>query len=135
MSFPRAMDRHRTRPLIRLTRPGLFCETGGFHVDPSRAVENAVITHAHSDHARRGSRRYYCAAPGEGLLRERIGQNAQIETVPYGKAFRLGSTELSFHPAGHILGSAQVRVQHQGRVWVVSGDYKRDDDPTCERFE
>jgi putative mRNA 3-end processing factor len=122
-------------PLISLSPQGLFCEAGGFHIDPSRAVENALITHAHSDHARRGSRKYFTAARGEGLLRERIGKNANIQAIEYGQALEFGPVKVSFHPAGHILGSAQIRVEHQGRVWVVSGDYKRDDDPTCEPFE
>ena len=114
---------------------GLHCQAGGFYIDPSRGVEDAVITHAHSDHARRGSRRYYCAAPGVGLLQERIGKSAQVTGIPYGEKFRLGDVDVSFHPAGHILGSAQVRMQRGKSVWVASGDYKRDDDPTCAPFE
>lgn len=126
--------------LLSMSPAGLYCAAGGFHIDPSRAVEHAVVTHAHSDHARRGSKRYYCAAPGEALLRERIGQEARITAVPFGEGFRLGSAtgegvELSFHSAGHILGSAQVRMHHAGRTWVMSGDYKRDSDPTCPPFE
>jgi putative mRNA 3-end processing factor len=124
-----------TKTLLVQSPQGLFCPAGGFHVDPHRVVENAVITHAHSDHARRGSRQYFCAAPGEGLLRERIGGAARIRAVPYGQKFELGQACVSFHPAGHILGSAQVRIEKDGRVWVMSGDYKRDDDPTCEPFE
>jgi putative mRNA 3-end processing factor len=122
-------------PLVTQTPQGLFCEAGGFYIDPSRAVDLAIVTHAHSDHARRGSRKYYCAAPGEGLLRERIGKLAQIEAVPFGKQIKIGAVTVSLHSAGHILGSAQVRIEHEGRVWVASGDYKRDEDPTCPPFE
>lgn len=121
-------------PLIEWTPRGLFCARGDFYIDPHRAVDTAVVTHAHSDHARRGSRRYLCANPSVGLLRARLGK-ISVEGVAYGERFRLGSVEVSFHPAGHILGSAQVRVEHRGRVWVASGDYKRDPDPSCEPFE
>jgi putative mRNA 3-end processing factor len=121
--------------MIIQTDKGMFCASGGFHVDPTRAVEVAVITHAHSDHARRGSRQYLCAEDGVSLLKSRIGQNAQVTGVPYGKKIRLGKVDLSFHPAGHILGSAQARIESDASVWVVSGDYKREHDPTCREFE
>ena len=117
------------------TREGLFCRAGNFHIDPSRAVEHAVITHAHSDHARRGAKAYYCAESGVGLLKARLGRNIQVRGIPYGQPFQIGNVKLSFHPAGHILGSAQVRMEYGGEVWVASGDYKRDADPTCEPFE
>jgi len=121
--------------MLAWTSKGLYCPAGGFHIDPSGAVERAVITHAHSDHARRGSKSYYCAASGAGLLRGRLGPGIAVEAVPYGRPFRLGGVSVSLHPAGHILGSAQVRVEVEGRVWVASGDYKREPDPTCEPFE
>jgi putative mRNA 3-end processing factor len=122
-------------PLIGLSDRGLYCEVGGFHIDPHRAVNVAVITHAHSDHARRGSGIYYCAQTSVRLLHARLGKKIQVVGVPYGETFRLGGAELSFHPAGHILGSAQVRVRAGGETWVASGDYKRDPDPSCEPFE
>lgn len=118
------------------TPEGLYCRAGNFYIDPCRAVENAVVTHAHSDHARRGATRYFCAEPGTGLLRVRLGAKITAHGVPYGEEFFLGPVKLSFHPAGHILGSAQVRMEYAGEVcWVASGDYKRDADPTCEPFE
>jgi putative mRNA 3-end processing factor len=120
--------------MISPSPSGLFCEAGGFHIDPWRPVERAVITHAHSDHASAGSRSYLCAAPGERVLRRRL-PDAHVETLPYGDTIAIGDTRVSFHPAGHILGSAQVRVEHRGDVWVVSGDYKCQPDPTCEPFE
>lgn len=121
--------------MIKLTERGLYCEAGGFHIDPTRKVEVALVTHAHSDHARRGSRKYFCAEPGVGLLARRLGSEAQIVGVPYGKQLQFGTATVSFHPAGHILGSAQIRVEHDSKVWVASGDYKREPDPTCEPFE
>jgi putative mRNA 3-end processing factor len=120
--------------MIASTSSGLFCEPGNFHIDPWQPVARAVVTHAHSDHASPGSASYLCAAPGEQVLRRRL-PDAHIETLPYGASVDIGGTRVSFHPAGHILGSAQVRVEHQGEVWVVSCDYKRQPDPTCAPFE
>jgi putative mRNA 3-end processing factor len=120
------------------TAEGLFCAAGGFYIDPWHPVERAVITHAHGDHARPGSASYLCAAPSEGLLKRRLGAGARIECLPYGRRQTIGDAMLSFHPAGHVLGSAQVRLEHAGShdgVWVVAGDYKRAADPTCAEFE
>ena len=103
-------------------------------MDPWAPVPLAVVTHAHADHARPGSASYLCAEPGVALLERRLGPDAAIRTVPYGEGISLGDTVVSFHPAGHILGSAQVRVERAGQVWVVSGDYKRQPDPTCAPF-
>jgi putative mRNA 3-end processing factor len=116
------------------TSAGLFCEAGGFYIDPWVPVERAVITHAHSDHARPGSAAYLCAADGAAVLRRRL-PDARIETVAYGERRRIGDVDVSLHPAGHILGSAQIRLERDGEVWVVSGDYKRAADPTCAAFE
>jgi putative mRNA 3-end processing factor len=121
--------------LVQLRREGLYVPRGDFYIDPWKGVPRAVITHAHGDHARGGSGRYWGAAPGLGLLRERLGKGASIEAVPYGQAFTLGGVQVSLHPAGHVLGSAQVRIECDEQVWVVSGDYKRDPDPTCAPFE
>jgi putative mRNA 3-end processing factor len=121
--------------LLTVDHAGLYCPIGDFHIDPWRPVPRAVVTHAHGDHARAGSGRYWCAAPGLGVMRRRVGEAASIQGVPYGERFQIGEAAVSLHPAGHILGSAQVRVEGQGRVWVASGDYKRDADPTCAPFE
>jgi putative mRNA 3-end processing factor len=121
--------------MLTETPSGLFCEAGGFHIDPWAPVERAVITHAHGDHARPGNASYLCAEPGAPLLRRRFGPDTRIETLPYGKKIAIGSVELSFHPAGHVLGAAQVRIAGRGGVWVIAGDYKRAPDPTCEGFE
>ena len=117
------------------TRKGLYCPAGNFHIDPSGGVEHAVVTHAHSDHARRGSQQYYCARSGEALLKARLGKKISVRAFPFGEIFAFGQVKVSFHPAGHILGSSQVRIEYGGEVWVASGDYKRDADPTCEPFE
>jgi putative mRNA 3-end processing factor len=121
--------------MLTETRSGLFCEAGGFHVDPWAPAERAVITHAHGDHARPGSATYLCAEPCAPLLRRRFGSEVRIETLPYGDRLRIGSVELSFHPAGHVLGSAQIRIAGLDGVWVIAGDYKRVEDPTCAPFE
>ncbi len=122
-------------PLLAATAHGLYCAAGDFYIDPWLPVQRAVITHAHSDHARPGSRSYLAAAPGLPVLRARLGPEAAIETLPYGETATVNGVQLSLHPAGHLLGSAQVRVEHGGEVWVVSGDYKLEPDATCAPFE
>ncbi|HSX60793.1 MAG TPA: ligase-associated DNA damage response exonuclease [Tahibacter sp.] len=120
--------------LIVATAEGLHCPAGGFHIDPLLPVPRAVITHGHSDHARAGMGCYHVAAESLPLLRWRLGE-ADCRVHAYGETFELGRTRVSLHPAGHVLGSAQVRVECDGAVWVVSGDYKRQPDPTCAAFE
>lgn len=121
--------------LVRAGPRGLYCAAGNFYIDPWKPVERAVITHAHGDHLRGGSSLYTLAAAGLGVARRRLPADARLEPVEYGEPIVLGDTRVSLHPAGHILGSSQVRIEHEGRVWVVSGDYKRDPDPTCLPFE
>ena len=121
--------------LIVPTESGLYCPPGDFHIDPTAPVARAVITHGHGDHARSGSKEYWGAAVGLPILRERIGNGPRINALEYGQRIAFGGTQVSLHPAGHILGSAQVRIEHEGRVWVVSGDYKREADPSCAPFE
>jgi putative mRNA 3-end processing factor len=121
--------------MLRETTHGLFCPDGGFYVDPWGAVDRAVITHAHGDHARGGSRAYLCASATGPLLERRLEPGATVQTLAYGERLRLGETTVSLHPAGHILGSAQVRIEGRDGVWVISGDYKRQRDPTCAPFE
>ncbi len=122
-------------PLVLGTDRGLYCPPGDFYIDPWQPVQSAVITHAHGDHLRHGSARYILARPGAAIARHRLGSGNMVTPVEYGASFRVGKTQVSLHPAGHILGSAQVRIEHEGRVWVVSGDYKRQADPTCMAFE
>jgi putative mRNA 3-end processing factor len=120
--------------MLTETPAGLLCAAGGFHIDPWGPVERAVITHAHGDHARPGSSAYLCADPCVPLLQRRFGSDARIQGLPYGQTMTLGGVTIAFHPAGHILGSAQIRIEGPEGVWVVAGDYKRAADPTCAPF-
>jgi len=118
-----------------IARPeGLYCPPGDFHIDPWRPVERAVITHAHSDHARFGHRRYLASRAGANVLLSRL-PDISLQTLAYGERLDINGVTVSLHPAGHVLGSAQLRIEHRGRVWVASGDYKLDPDPTCDAFE
>ncbi len=121
--------------MLKLLRKGLYCQAGDFYIDPQGAVDHAVITHAHSDHARRGSKKYYTVHSGVSLLKTRLGKNISVADFKYGEKFFIRDVQISFHPAGHILGSSQVRLEWRGKVWVASGDYKREPDPTCPPFE
>jgi putative mRNA 3-end processing factor len=121
--------------VLEIREAGLYCAAGDFYVDPIAPVERAIITHAHSDHARPESRHYLTAREGEALVRTRVGDDASIQTAGYGERLHFGEVTVSLHPAGHILGSAQVRIERNGEVWVVSGDYKFAPDPTCAPFE
>jgi putative mRNA 3-end processing factor len=120
--------------LLRATERGLYCEAGDFYIDPWLPVDRALITHAHGDHARWGSSSYLSSAEGERVLRTRL-PGANISTVTWGEINTINGVRVSFHPAGHILGSAQIRVEHRGVTWVISGDYKTQPDPTCTAFE
>ena len=115
-------------PLLRVTDLGLYCEQGGFFIDPWRPVDRAIVTHAHADHLCRGCGNYLVARDGVFVTRARLDESAAIETVPYGEPVEINGVRVSLHPAGHILGSAQIRVEHRGQVWVVSGDYKVEPD-------
>src|SRR5262249_21785769 len=112
-----------------------YCPPGDFYIDPWQPVAQAVLTHAHADHARPGCLRYLIPAQGGPVFRTRLGANANLYHLPYGGAAPFGGVLLTFIPPGHILGSAQVRIEYQGQVWVVSGDYKLESDPTCAPFE
>jgi putative mRNA 3-end processing factor len=118
-----------------ISRPdGLYCPPGDFYIDPWRPVARAVITHGHADHARSGSGAYLCHRDSIPILRRRLGE-INVEGLRYGEAVDRNGVTVSLHPAGHILGSAQIRVAYRGEVWVVSGDYKLEDDGTCAAFE
>jgi len=119
-----------------IIRPeGLYCPAGDFYIDPRGQVERALVTHAHSDHARSGHKSYLVSATCLPLLKLRLGQEVKAEGIPFGETRKIGDAIVSFHPAGHILGSAQIRVEVKGRVWVVSGDYKPQPDRSCEPFQ
>lgn len=119
------------------TPAGLYCAPGGFHIDPSSPVPRAIVTHGHSDHARPGHTAVLATAETAAIMRVRLGDSfaGTVETLPLGDTLTIGDTRVSLHPAGHILGSAQVLIEHQGRRVVVTGDYKRRPDPTCAPFE
>ncbi|OWQ44643.1 DNA ligase-associated DEXH box helicase [Roseateles noduli] len=119
-----------------VARPqGLYCPPGDFYIDPWRPVDRAVITHGHSDHARRGNGHYLAHRDSAAILRRRLGEDITLQTLDYGEAVVHHGVRVSLHPAGHVLGSAQVRLEHGGRVWVASGDYKLEADGTNAPFE
>jgi len=120
--------------LIDFTDKGLYCSVGDFYIDPWKPVSRAIITHAHSDHARWGSDRYLCHHLSKPLLLARLGE-INVESVEWGVPVYLNGVKISLHPAGHIIGSSQVRVEYNGEVWVVSGDYKTEDDGISGAFE
>jgi len=121
--------------LLEFSTSGIYCPVGDFYIDPWRPVARALITHAHSDHARPGSAVYVAHRDSETVLRLRLGDHINLRTVDYGEIFYKNGVQLSFHPAGHIVGSAQIRVAHQGEVWVASGDYKTENDGLSGAFE
>lgn len=123
------------KPLLQTNEYGIYCAAGDFYIDPWKPVPRAVVTHAHADHARPGSKAYLASARSAPFLRQRIGRNTQLQTLEYGEPLRIGGVRVSLHPAGHIRGSAQVRVACDGEVWVVTGDCKVRSDPTCASFE
>ena len=121
--------------MVVVRKEGLYCVPGQFYIDPWRPVDRAVITHAHGDHARMGHGHYLSAASGVGILKSRLGQDIHIDGLEYGAHIEHNGVTISLHPAGHVLGSAQVRMEHKGEVWVASGDYKVEPDRTCVPFE
>ncbi len=121
--------------LLQLTPQGLHCPAAGAWIDPWRPVPRALITHAHADHARPGCGEYWAIGASEGILRRRLGAGIRLLPVDYGQLHRIGGARVSFHAAGHVLGSAQIRLEAGGESWLVSGDYKRCADPSCAPFE
>ncbi len=121
-------------PVLTVTPQGLYCAAGDFHVDPWRPVDRALITHGHADHARPGHGRYLCTEAAAPVIRHRLGA-IRCETIAYAAPRQIGDAKVSFHPAGHVPGSAQIRVEVAGEVWVVSGDYKTEPDGLSEPFE
>ncbi len=121
--------------LLVPTPAGIYCPEGDFYIDPHQRVPRAVITHAHADHARSGCGYYLCTPATKPLLDARLGRHASVETLPWHTDRLINGIRLSFHPAGHIQGSAQVRLERKGEVWLVSGDYKHAPDPTTQAWE
>jgi putative mRNA 3-end processing factor len=121
--------------MLFFTPSGIYCPAADVFIDPWKPENKAIITHAHSDHARWGQKWYLAHKDSEQIMRLRLGEQINLETVEYGHQFRINSVKFSLHPAGHILGSAQVRIESGGEVWVVSGDYKRQNDNFSGEFE
>lgn len=122
------------KQLIEFTDNGIYCPQGNFYIDPWKPVADAVITHAHSDHARWGNQHYLAHHLSKEVLLYRLG-DIQLQTVEYGEKVMKNGVEITLFPAGHVIGSAQVRVEYKGEVWVISGDYKTEDDGVCAPFE
>ncbi len=121
--------------LLKFSKKGIYCPAGNFYIDPWRPVGRAVITHAHSDHARYGCKHYLAHHDSEAVMRLRLGKDISLQTMAYGETRSINGVKVSLHPAGHIIGSAQVRVEKDGEIWVVSGDYKIQPDGVTEPFE
>ena len=121
--------------LITFNANGIYCERAGVYIDPLKPVDKALITHGHSDHARWGNNYYLCTTSAEPVIRYRLGNESNIESIDYGKQININGVKFSFHPAGHIIGSAQIRAEYNGEVWVASGDYKIANDGISEPFE
>ena len=122
------------QPVLTFTDRGIYCPAGDFHIDPWRPVPRALVTHGHSDHARWGMGAYLATDQALPVIRKRLGAIA-AEGIAYGRPLQIGGATVSFHPAGHVPGSAQIRVSVRGESWVVSGDYKTEPDGLAEGFE
>lgn len=121
--------------LIEFTNKGIYCKYGNFYIDPWRQVDLAVTTHGHSDHVKWGNKAYLCHKLTKTILHQRLGEDLNIETLPYGKTININGVSVSLYPAGHVIGSAQVRLEYKGEVCVVSGDYKTENDGISTPFE
>lgn len=128
-----ALDR-KNMALLEFRKEGIYCPAADIYIDPWRRVKRALITHGHADHSRWGHQYYLSTTSAMPVIKYRLG-DIRIETVAYGEKKYINGVQFSFHPAGHILGSAQIRVEHKGEVWVVSGDYKIEEDGFAEAYE
>ena len=121
--------------LLSFNECGIYCEQADVYIDPWRRVEKALITHGHSDHARFGHKEYLCHPITKPIMQARLGNDLSITTLEHGEAITINGVQFSFHPAGHIPGSVQVRVEYKGEVWVATGDHKRHEDGISAPFE
>lgn len=122
-------------PLLSFRKKGIYCAQADVYIDPWRSVPKALITHGHSDHARWGMGSYLCSFDSVGILKHRLGKSINISGLHYGQTTDINGVKISFHPAGHVLGSAQIRLEYKGEIWVVTGDYKTVDDKISTPFE
>ena len=121
-------------PVLTFTKNGIYCPAGDFYIDPWRPVDRALITHGHADHARSGHRRYLATDLAGPVMQHRLGK-ISLDSIKYGQTRRIGDANVTFYPAGHVPGSAQIKVDVAGEVWVVSGDYKTENDGLSDPFE
>lgn len=121
--------------LLEFTKAGIYCPQADVYIDPNRQVPRAVITHAHADHARWGMKKYLAHKDSVPIMQHRLGTKIDVMSAEYGQTVNANGVKISLHPAGHIVGSAQIRLEYKGEVWVVSGDYKIQKDNVCEPFE
>ena len=121
--------------ILEFTTNGIYCPKADVYLDPWKPVNRALITHGHADHARAGSQHYLCTTAAAPVIRHRLNLIDNLQTVGFGEVVNISGVNFSFHPAGHIPGSAQIRVEHNGEIWVFSGDYKLESDGISERFE
>ena len=121
-------------PVLSFTEKGIYCAAGDFYIDPWRPVERALITHGHADHARFGHVKYLATHSALPVMRHRLG-DINTQGIAFGDMLQIGDASVSFHPAGHVPGSAQIKVCVKGEIWVISGDYKLADDGLSEPFE
>jgi len=120
--------------LLIFTKKGIYCPQADVYIDPWRPVDRALITHGHADHSRWGHKRYLATESAAPVIKQRLGK-INLQTVAFNKTVTINNVKFSFHPAGHIIGSAQIRAEYKGEVWVVSGDYKLMEDGIAESFE
>ena len=123
------------KPLLRFAKSGIYCPQADVYIDPWKRVDKALITHAHADHARWGMKQYLAHKDSVPVMRLRLGEEIDVQAVEFGEKIFINGVEISFHPAGHIIGSAQIRLAYKGEVWVVSGDYKVQDDGISGAFQ
>ena len=121
--------------LLTFTPKGIYCPLADVYIDPCLPVKKALITHGHADHSRPGHQAYLCTHSAKPAIKYRLGSHTNIQSVEYGEAICMNGVEFSFYPAGHIIGSAQIRVEYKGEIWVASGDYKTENDGISEAFE
>lgn len=122
-------------PLIRFTNKGLYCPRAGVYIDPTRRVKTAIITHGHSDHAKAGHSHYLCHKSSVPILKIRLGNKISIQGVNYAETINCNGVKISLHPAGHILGSSQIRLEFRDQIWIITGDYKLENDGISGEFE